>query len=115
MVKPCYGARLAAEILMRYLIRFFPEITIKTPPVRHRLIQVLRRNLRIKRRLFYSRFSVTGDWDILEVQTPDDNKIQGKQVLDILLRIEPGQLSGALLLCAASVREGIHLPQYGCC
>jgi hypothetical protein len=59
--------------------------------------------------------SVTGDWDVLEVQTPDDNKIQGKQVLDVLLRIEPGQLSGALLLCAANVREGIHLPQYGCC
>jgi len=77
---PRYGARLAAEILMRYLIRFFPEITIKTHPVRHRLIQVLRRNLRIMLRRLNSGISVTGDWDILEVQTPDDNKIQGQQV-----------------------------------
>ncbi len=65
---------------MRYLIRFFPEITIKTRPVRHRLIQVLRRNLRIMLRRINSGISVTGDWDILEVQTPDDNKIQGQQV-----------------------------------
>jgi len=71
---------------MHYLIRFFPEITIKTRPVRHRLIQVLRRNLRIILRRLNSEISVTGDWDILEVQTPDDNKILEQQVLDVLLR-----------------------------
>ena len=71
---------------MRYLIRFFPEITIKTRPVRHRLIQVLRRNLGIILRRLNSKISVTGDWDILEVQTPDDNKILEQQVLDVLMR-----------------------------
>jgi tRNA uracil 4-sulfurtransferase len=71
---------------MRYLIRFFPEITIKTRPVRHRLIQALRRNLRIMLMRLDSEISVTGDWDILEVQTPDDNKILDQLVLDILLQ-----------------------------
>ena len=69
---------------MRYLIRFFPEITIKTRPVRHRLIQVLRRNIRIMLMRLDSEISVTGDWDILEVQTPDGNKILDQEVLDIL-------------------------------
>ena len=70
---------------MRYLIRFFPELTIKTHLVRHRLIQVLLRNLRIILRRLSNKLSVTADWDILEVQTADDNKILEQQVLDILL------------------------------
>lgn len=71
---------------MRYLIRFFPEITIKTRPVRHRLIQALRRNLKIILMRLDDKISVTGDWDILEVQTPNDNKILEQQVLDVLQR-----------------------------
>jgi hypothetical protein len=55
--------------------QIFPEITIKTRAVTHRLIQGLRRNLRIVLRRLNSQISVTGDWDLLEVQTPDDNKI----------------------------------------
>ncbi|MDO9520446.1 MAG: tRNA uracil 4-sulfurtransferase ThiI [Pseudohongiella sp.] len=71
---------------MLYLIRFHPEIIIKTRPVRHRLIQGLRRNLRIILKRLDAAVSVTGDWDILEVQTPDGNKILEQQVEDVLLR-----------------------------
>lgn len=71
---------------MLYLIRFFPEITIKTRPVRHRLIQTLRRNLKIMLRRLDAGVSVTGDWDILEVRTPENNEILAQQVLDVLLR-----------------------------
>jgi tRNA uracil 4-sulfurtransferase len=71
---------------MLYLIRFHPEITIKTRPVRHRLIQGLRRNLRIMLKRIDPAVSVTGDWDILEVQTPEGNKILEQQVQDVLLR-----------------------------
>lgn len=71
---------------MLYLIRFHPEIIIKTRPVRHRLIQGLRRNLRIILKRINAAVSVTGDWDILEVQTPDGDQILAQQVEDVLLR-----------------------------
>jgi len=67
---------------MLYLIRFFPEITIKTRPVRHRLIQTLRRNLKIMLRRLDAGVSVTGDWDILEVRTPENNEILAQQITD---------------------------------
>ena len=70
---------------MLYLIRFFPEITIKTRPVRHRLIQSLRRNLKNMFRRLDAGVSVTGDWDILEVRTPEGNERIAQQVLDLLL------------------------------
>ena len=70
---------------MLYVIRFFPEITIKTRPVRHRLIRALRRNLRILLRRIEPGISVTGDWDILEVETADDNKIINQRVLEVLM------------------------------
>lgn len=71
---------------MLYLIRVHPEIIIKTRPVRHRLIQGLRRNLRIMLKRINAAVSVTGDWDILEVQTPAGNQILAQQVEDVLLR-----------------------------
>jgi len=71
---------------MLYLIRFFPEITIKTKPVRHRLIQILRRNLITMFRRLDAGVQVTGDWDMLEVHTPDGDDSLSREVLDILLR-----------------------------
>lgn len=69
---------------MLFVIRFFPEITIKTRPVRQRLIKALRRNLRILMGRVDSRISVTGDWDILEVETHSDDENLVSQVIDIL-------------------------------
>jgi len=74
---------------MLFVIRFFPEITIKTRPVRQRLIKALRRNLRILVGRVDSRISVTGDWDILEVETHSDDENLVGQVVDIL-RNTPG-------------------------
>lgn len=71
---------------MLYLIKFHPEITIKTVSVRQRLIQGLRRNLRIILKRIDAAVSVTGDWDILEVQTPVGNEIIAAQVESTLLR-----------------------------
>ena len=71
---------------MLYLIRFHPEMTIKTRAVRHRLIQGLRRNLRIILKRINVAVSVTGDWDILEVQTPAGDEILARQVEEVLLR-----------------------------
>lgn len=74
---------------MLFVIRFFPEITIKTRPVRHRLIKALRRNLRILLGRVDTRISVTGDWDILEVETHSDDENLVSQVVEIL-RNTPG-------------------------
>ncbi|MEX0740658.1 MAG: tRNA uracil 4-sulfurtransferase ThiI [Pseudohongiella sp.] len=69
---------------MLFVIRFFPEITIKTRPVRQRQIKALRRNLRIMLGRLNANISVTGDWDLLEVETVSDDKILVDQVVDIL-------------------------------
>ncbi|WP_339857012.1 tRNA uracil 4-sulfurtransferase ThiI [Pseudohongiella acticola] len=74
---------------MLYVIRFFPEITIKTRSVRQRLIKTLRRNLRILMGRIDSRISVTGDWDILEVETNTADETLLAQVVDVL-RNTPG-------------------------
>lgn len=70
---------------MLFVVRFFPEITIKTRPVRHRLIKILKRNLRILLGRLDAGISVTGDWDLLEVESTTDEKNVTQQVLDILL------------------------------
>lgn len=69
---------------MLFVIRFFPEITIKTRPVRHRLIKALRRNLRILLGRLDAGVSVTGDWDILEVETSSDDEILVQKVIEVL-------------------------------
>lgn len=69
---------------MLFVVRFFPEITIKTRPVRQRLIKALRRNLRILMGRVDTRISVTGDWDILEVETNSEYEKLVNQVIDIL-------------------------------
>jgi len=71
---------------MLYVIRFFPEITIKTRPVRQRLIKGLRRNLRVILHRLDAGISVTGDWDILEVDSGDGGEALDAQVLEVLLR-----------------------------
>jgi len=71
---------------MLFVIRFFPEITIKTRPVRQRLVRGLRRNLRTLLRRLDAGISVKGDWDILEVDTGDVDEALNAQVLEVLLR-----------------------------
>lgn len=74
---------------MLFVIRFFPEITIKTRPVRQRMIKALRRNLRTLLSRVDARISVTGDWDLLEVETHSDDENLVSQVVEIL-RNTPG-------------------------
>lgn len=54
---------------MLFLIKFFPEITIKTRPVRRRFIRQLRRNIRSVIYEFDSAVTVEGEWDSIEIQT----------------------------------------------
>lgn len=70
---------------MLYIIRFFPEMTIKSRPVRQKLVKALRGNLRIMLERLEPTISVTGDWDILEVETASKDKKILEQIEEVLL------------------------------
>ncbi len=54
---------------MLFLVKLFPEITIKSRPVRRRFIRQLRKNIRSVLREYDDDLSVTGEWDSIEVET----------------------------------------------
>jgi len=58
---------------MLFLVKLFPEITIKTRPVRRRFIRQLRKNIRSVVSEFDPAVSVVGEWDNLEVQASTEN------------------------------------------
>ncbi len=53
---------------MLYLIKLFPEITIKSRPVRLRLVRQLRKNLKSVLTRLDPGINVHGEWDALEVE-----------------------------------------------
>ncbi len=57
---------------MKLIIKFFPEITIKSRQVRRRFVQQLRKNLRVLLPPLDPDLRISGDWDSLEVLTSDD-------------------------------------------
>lgn len=52
---------------MLFVVKLFPEITIKSRPVRRRFIRQLRKNIRSVLREIDETVSVTGEWDSIEV------------------------------------------------
>lgn len=54
---------------MLFLIKIFPEISIKSRPVRKRFVRQLRKNIRSVVRLLDDTATVTGEWDIIEIET----------------------------------------------
>lgn len=54
---------------MLFLVKLFPEITIKTRPVRRRFIRQLRKNIRSVLAEFDQTLSVSGEWDSIEVES----------------------------------------------
>lgn len=69
---------------MLFLVRFFPEITIKTRPVRKRFIKILRRNVRTLLTRIDADVLVVGDWDILEISTSSEDPDMNRQVMERL-------------------------------
>ena len=53
---------------MKLIVKVFPEITIKSPPVRKNFIRQLAKNIRAVTRDLDPQLQVTGVWDNLEVQ-----------------------------------------------
>lgn len=69
---------------MLYVLRFFPEITIKSRPVRRRFIRVLRRSLRTQLSLLDERISVMGEWDNLEIETAVTDEERVTKIVTLL-------------------------------
>lgn len=78
------GANYHKGTRMQFLVRFFPEITIKSRPVRKRFIKVLRRNLRTLLSRLDEKVQLVGDWDVLEITTELAGDHVASQFMDIL-------------------------------
>ena len=69
---------------MLFLVKLFPEITIKTRTVRWRLICKLRKNIRSVLSEFDPAVSAAGKWDNLEIQTSTDDPAVIAQISESL-------------------------------
>ncbi len=59
---------------MKFIIKLFPEITIKSTPVRKRFIKILRQNIRSILKNIDEKIEVSGVWDYIEVTTSSNNE-----------------------------------------
>jgi len=69
---------------MHFIVKVFPEIIIKSPPVRKRLIKRLRDNLRRLLKPLSGQVEVRRDWEKIEVLGPDTDPELVRQVADVL-------------------------------
>jgi len=74
---------------MKFVIKLFPEITIKSKPVRQRLVRQLKQNVKEVLKREYANISVMGFWDKVEVHVSDDCLQKAAQIAETLQRI-PG-------------------------
>lgn len=83
---------------MHFVIKLFPEITIKSTPVRKRFIKQLRDNLRELLKKLDDRIDVQRDWEKIEVTAPIENEALTNQVATVLGNT-PGIANFALVRC----------------
>ena len=69
---------------MLFLVKLFPEITIKTRTARSRLIRQLRKTIRSVLSEFDPAVSAVGEWDNLEIQTSTDDPAVIAQISESL-------------------------------
>jgi thiamine biosynthesis protein ThiI len=67
--RPSFLVALSRPITMKLIVKVFPEITIKSRPVRKQFIRQLAKNIRSVLRDLDSAVTVTGEWDNLELVT----------------------------------------------
>ena len=75
---------------MLFLIKIFPEISIKSRPVRKRFIRQLRKNIRAVIRPLDSAATVIGEWDIIEFRTDVGETASGRALMVEQLTRIPG-------------------------
>lgn len=69
---------------MHFIVKYFPEITIKSPPVRKRLIKQLQRNLRRLLGPVAEGLQVRRSWDRIDVEVPGNREQLSGRVAEIL-------------------------------
>ncbi|HOY22620.1 MAG TPA: tRNA uracil 4-sulfurtransferase ThiI [Cellvibrio sp.] len=74
---------------MHFIVKVFPEIIIKSPPVRKRFMRQLRDNLHLLLKPIDNRIKVRNDWEKLEVVAPDVDESVIAQV-SVVLAHTPG-------------------------
>ncbi len=74
---------------MRFILKLFPEITIKSPPVRKRMNRQLTENLRILMKRLQPGAKVISSWDKIEVVLAGESQALAQSALD-KLRSVPG-------------------------
>lgn len=72
---------------MKFIIKLFPEITIKSQSVRLRFIKILTTNIRNVLKKITDSLAVVSHWDQIEVRTKNENSVA--DICDALTRI-PG-------------------------
>ncbi len=74
--RPSFFVGPSRTVSMKLIVKVFPEITIKSPPVRKKFIRQLAKNIRTVLRELDENIVVGGVWDNLEVETREtDPKI----------------------------------------
>lgn len=73
---------------MRFIVKLFPEITIKSPPVRKQLVKQLRDNLRRQLRRVHPDIDVQRDWEKIEIEAPDLPDLSaGRELRDAVMDV----------------------------
>ncbi|KPZ05937.1 tRNA sulfurtransferase [Pseudomonas amygdali pv. ulmi] len=77
--RPPFSVGTSRAVSMKLIVKVFPEITIKSPPVRKKFIRQLGKNIRTVLREMDADIVVGGVWDNLEVETrqTDPKVLQG--------------------------------------
>jgi thiamine biosynthesis protein ThiI len=71
---------------MKFIVKLFPEITIKSRPVRKRFIQRLQNNLQIQLKRIANEITVSGFWDKVEVVLPEESISAYEAVCEVMQR-----------------------------
>lgn len=75
---------------MKFIVKLFPEITIKTKPVRQLMTKSLAQNLRNVLRPVCADVKVVNLWDAIQVRTPDDTDEVVNDAIAQALQCVPG-------------------------
>ncbi len=71
---------------MQFIVKYFPEITIKSKPVRRQFCQQLKNNINRQLREIDSAVEVKNQWDKLTVNSSLNNELAHKKMIDVLQR-----------------------------
>lgn len=69
---------------MHFIVKIFPEITIKSPPVRKRFVKQLRQNLSVQLGNVDDNIKVKSDWDRIEVYCKESNAVMVAETAAVL-------------------------------